>query len=245
MRGTRALFERRAVKPRRRVGLFGMLAGASMLAAAASPLDGVINAPLLSANKERPVEIIASRWWVVTDGASATITSAIDPDRQFTQDKRVDLGTFTVDGDKGPVSLVVDYGAMVESFSGARGSVRISIECLERPLECAIPVNKTVLMFHADLMAKVPIELSDSRQTFAIGRESQTYRLPAGEPVRVELELGSPHDLSPLLVKAWLIYGENATDVVPGQTSRSKAMWIMVTVGAVALVLLLRRLLRR
>jgi hypothetical protein len=78
-----------------------------------------------------------------------------------------------------------------------------------------------------------------------MGRESHSYRFPPGETVRVDLGLAKTHDLEPLLVKAWLIYGENSRDVVPGQTSKTNAIRWVIGIGAIVIVLVWRRLLSR
>lgn len=234
----------------RRLWLLGRLAvlgGALMLLGAKAPttLKEVLDAPLQSADPARPIEVLAAGWWVSTDHTSKDFTEAIDPERRITGDRSVVLGSFEVDATKGPVTLVVDYGARMKSLTGAFGAIRIGIECMNQPMQCAIPADKTVLVFHADLMSKVPVKLSDGSALFAIGRESHSYRFPGGESVRVDLSLGKTDDLEPLLVKAWLIYGENTRDVVPGQTSKSDAIGWVLGLGAVVLVLLMRRLLRR
>lgn len=229
------------------LGRLAALASAALLLGASSPtsLQEVLEAPLQSADPAHPIEVIAAGWWIATDHTSKEFTEAIDPDRRIARDRSVPLGSFEVAGDKGPVTLVVDYGAQMKSLTGAFGAIQIGIECMNQPMQCAIPADKTVLVFHADLMAKVPVKLADGSAIFAIGRESHHYRFPPGESVRVDLALGKTDDLEPLLVKAWLIYGENSRDVVPGQTSKASAIrWVLIG-GAVVLVLLMRRLLRR
>lgn len=224
------------------------VAASALLLGAYSPpttLKEVLEAPLQSADPAHPIEVVASGWWVATDHTSKEFSEAIDADKRITRDRGVVLGSFQVDGSKGPVTLVVDYGAQMQSLTGAFGAIQIGVECMNQPMQCAIPADKTVMVFHADLMAKVPVKVSDGNAIFAIGRESHRYRFPKDETVRVDLSLGKTDDLEPLLVKAWLIYGENARDVVPGQTSKSTAIrWVLVG-GAVVIVLLMRRLLRR
>jgi hypothetical protein len=214
-------------------------------AASKATLSAVLDAPLRSQDPAAPIEVIAANWWVVTDKTSAEMTASIDPKRQMRSGTTVDVGTFTVDAAKGPVSLVVDYGAALKSMTGGTGGVRIGIECSDKPLACAIPINKTVLVFHGDLMAKLPIEVRGDIVPLVVGRDAHAYNLPAGETVRVQIELGQATDLEPVLVKAWLIYGKNAVDVVPGQTSKSTAIWLWVAGGALVLVALLWRLNRR
>ena len=225
--------------------ILAILAGAVLLGAGGSKLEALLNAPLESADPARPIEVIASHWWVVTEGISAELEDRIPPEQRMTRGMSVPLGSFVVDGSKGPVTLVVDYGAIVNALTGADGSVRVGIECVNQPLQCAVPANKTVLMFHADLMAKRMVELKDDTAQFAIGRESHSYRFPPDETVRVDLELGTPHRLDPLLIKAWLIYGENEADVVPGQRSKANAIRWVIGGGIVVLILLVRRLTRR
>ena len=228
-------------------GRLAILACAAMLLGATptTTLKDVLEAPLQSADPAHPIEVLAAGWWVSTDHTSKEFAGAIDPERRITRDRSVVLGSFEVDGSKGPVTLVVDYGAQMKSLTGAFGAIQIGIECMNQPMKCAIPADKTVLMFHADLMSKVPVKLSDGSALFAIGRESHTYRFPPGESVRVDLGLGKSDDLEPLLVKAWLIYGENSRDVVPGQTSKTNAIRWVVAIGAIVIVLMWRRLLRR
>lgn len=228
-------------------GLAILLASAALtgtaIAAPLSPsLDSVVNAPLLSDDPAKPIEVIAARWWLVTDKASAEMKASLEPDHQMQSGSSVELGTFTVDESKGPVSLVVDYGALQQTFSGGTGGIQIGIECLDRPMLCAVPMDKTVLVFNGNLLAKVPLELDGTAVPFVVGRESHVYRLPAGEPVRIDLELGTATELEPLLIKAWLIYGSNAADVVPGQTSMSNFIWLLIGGGLIALVLIWRRL---
>lgn len=221
------------------------LSAATALGATREELEAVINAPLLSADPAKPIQIIAANWWVVTDGLSDDFKGLIEPDHQVKLGDSVVVGSFVVDGSKGPVTLVVDYAASVKALTGSDGSVRIGIECMGQPLKCAIPANKSVLMYHADLMSRLLIKLKDSAAALAIGRNAFSYRLPADEGVRVDISLGTPHKLDPLFVKAWLIYGENAADVVPGQASQSNAIKLWVGAGIVGLFLLWRRLVRR
>jgi hypothetical protein len=214
-------------------------------AASRASLDAVLNAPLRSENPAAPVEVIAANWWIVTDKASADLTSAIDPKHRLRSGDMVDVGTFTVDAAKGPVSLVVDYGAVVRSKTGGTGGMRISIECFNKPMECATPVSKLFLMFHGGLMAELPVEVRGEAVPLVVGRDAQVYRFPADDQVRVQVQLGEANGLEPMLVKAWLIYGKNAADVVPGQTSKATAIWLWVAGGALVLVGLLWRLHRR
>ena len=233
---------------RRFTGRLAALAGAALALGAYSPpttLKEVLDAPLQSADPAHPIEVLAAGWWVSTDHTSKEFTEAIDPERRITRERNVGLGSFEVDGSKGPVTLVVDYGAQMQSLTGAFGAIQIGIECMNQPMQCAVPANKTVMVFHADLMSKVPVKLSDHSALFAMGRESHSYRFPPGETVRVDLGLGKTDDLEPLLVKAWLIYGENAHDVVPGQTSKSDAITWVIVIGIAVIFLVWRRLVRR
>jgi hypothetical protein len=208
-------------------------------------LEAVLNAPLSSKDAAKPIEVIAFQWWVATDGTTPAFRQNIDPARQIGAGKSVTVGSFQVDEKKGPVSLVVDVGAAPRSTSGATSAVRIGIECMNRPMACAIPAQKTVLVFRSEMMSSVPVTVGDRVLPLLVGRDAHSYRLPAGETVRVQVELGTQKDLDPLLLKAWLIYGQNAAEVVPGQTSKSTVVWWIVGIGALALVLLWRRLLRR
>ena len=230
---------------RRVLQMLAILAGGALLAAGGSKLEALLNSPLRSADAAKPIEVIADGWWVVADGIASEIRSQIPPDRQILKGGSVKLQSFTVDGSKGPVTLVVDYGATTQALTGADGSVRIGVECFNQPMQCAMPANKSVLVFHADLLSKMLVELHDSTAQFAIGRESHTYNLPADETVSFDLTLGTPHNLEPVLLKAWLIYGENAADVVPGQRSKASAIRWAIGGGIVVLVLLIRRLVRR
>jgi hypothetical protein len=227
------------------LALLASFAAETAVGATRSELEAVINAPLLSADPTKPIEIIAANWWVITDGVSEDLKGRIDPGHQGKTGDSLAVGSFVVDGSKGPVTLVVDYAASVKALTGSDGSVRIGIECLNQPMKCGIPGNKSVLMYHADLMSRMLIPLKDSAAAFAIGRDSYSYRLPADETVRVDVTVGTPHRLDPLFLKAWLIYGENAADVVPGQTSQSSAIKWWIGGGIVVLILLMRRLVGR
>jgi hypothetical protein len=227
------------------LALFASFAAATAVGATRSELEAVINAPLLSADPAKPIEIIAANWWVITDGVSEDLKGRIDPEHQGKTGDSLPVGSFVVDGDKGPVTLVVDYAASVKALTGSDGSVRIGIECMNQPMKCGIPGNKSVLMYHADLMSRMLIPLKDSAAAFAIGRDAYSYRLPADETVRVDVTVGKPHNLDPLFLKAWLIYGENAADVVPGQTSQSSAIKWWIGGGIGVLILLMRRLVGR
>jgi hypothetical protein len=225
--------------------LLASTASSVLAAPSNSALETIALAPLLSKDPAKPLEVIAFDWWVATDRVSPALREKIDARQQIQAGKAVTVGSFTVDDKKGPVSLVVDFGAVPKSRTGATGTVRISIECMGNPMACAIPLPKTLLLFRSELMSSVPVDVGGQAVPLLIGRDSHSYRLPAGETVRVQLELGTQNELEPVLLKGWLIYGQNEAEVVPGQTSKSTFIWLLVGIGVLVLVLVWWRLARR
>lgn len=235
--------------PRRMsVGIAVALAlGGAALAVEPVPerLHAMLNAPLGSADPSRPVDIIASGVWVFSERASAETQARIDPRQKLRVNAPFELGSFKVDGSKGPVTLVVDFGALRAGMTGGQGTVGIGIECVERPGGCAVPLGKTMLIFSGDRMGRVALRDGQGSLPLLMGRGAHRYEFQNGEQVRVQLEVKPARDFEPLLVKAWLIYGTHAVEVVPGQTSRKSTVITILAAGAALLAVLMWRLMRR
>ena len=235
----------------RTVTVWTILAVSALISAptarAAEPttLDALLNTPLVSNDPTKPIQVIAQNWWAVTDKVSPEMAKRIEGRRQLKVGMDVPIATFTFDAAKGPVTVVVDYAGLPKAWGTARGRVSLSLECMDKPMACAQPVTALVMGFQGSLMPQVPIKVGDAKFLIAVGREAKTYRLPPGETVRINLKLEAQQDMEPLMLKAAVIYGENAAETVMGQTAKRTAIGWWIGAGVLLLGFALYRLNRR
>lgn len=182
-------------------------AAAETAAHSANPVSLPFKVSLYSTDPAMPLQMLGENGWF-----NPHAREAVAPNRDITGE-RVKVATFTFDGSRGPANLVVDLAGFADttsSSSNREARVEVSVFCLEHPLKCVIPHDKGVMYFRERSMRTVKTKQDGQDLVFLYGRNSHSYNLPVGEPIRLEVVLVRHTGINPAALKAWAFYGENA-----------------------------------
>ncbi|MGH8106303.1 MAG: hypothetical protein ACREO1_00235, partial [Arenimonas sp.] len=168
---------------------------------------------LESEDPEKPLEVVLDKTWTGKDVLAQTKKGDWSS---------LGLGDFRVDPGKGPVTLVVDYAAARPNSNNGEAIIDIGVECFQEDSSdgCAIPISDSVIGIRAALMGESVVKVNGTPEAIWVGRESQSYLLPAGTAA-VSLSLNSRENLEPKAIRARLVYGDYDRSALPGQASRS------------------------
>ncbi|MEP7327648.1 MAG: hypothetical protein ABI777_00450 [Betaproteobacteria bacterium] len=214
----------------------GMGLAAGSFAATAQQADAML-APLLSKDPAQPFVLQADRIWSADEIAIQPRAVTGTPKDLPRSSRELKIASFMHKGERGPVTLAIDYTAyLIDPSSAGEGTLNIGIECPETPNGCSYPISKSVLLFQSAFMARQEVPASTGKRTIVVGRESHAYTLPSNALVDVRVALLESMNLEPLQVKARLIYGDYDRRALPGQATRIETLWYLIG-GAIVLLL--------
>ena len=206
----------------RRLAALALLLSLPLVASAQSePLP----MPLESKDPAKPLEVLADRTWTGTEIQA-----------QAKDFSRFEVGHFTYDAGKGPVTLLIDYAA-ARPGKDVEGEalIDVGIECPEARDPCAIPITLGVIGIRTGYMGESVIKVGNAPEAAWVGRESHDYTFPDKTYVEVRLALQDRSNLEPKAIRARVFYGDYSREALPGQKTRAG---LVLKIAAVLGVLL-------
>lgn len=177
---------------------------------AARAQSNALPMPLESDDPDKPLEILVDRTW-----------TGPEIQAQAKDIGGLDIGSFTYDATKGPVTLLIDYaGARPDPKADSEALIEIGIECPAAREPCGIPINLSVMSIRSAYMGESVVNVGAAPEAAWVAREAHAYTFEPDTVVEVGIDLQDRVNLEPKAIRARLYYGDRNRDALPGQTTR-------------------------